>query len=218
MDIREIRRTNLKRLMDAEYGVGARGAQSRLAERLGKPQNFISRCLAEPDRPGAKTIGEDFAREIEDHFGLGRYSLDKPLPAKSKIAFDQMVFSGSYDLRGMSEAISVESLQQLSLEQTDFLKNVTKKVVRERATLMGSLAEIRASWHKLNQEERADAAQRLLGSIQHPLATLSLLIAICEAVAVGAFSEEEVSAFTKMVNARRNNHVHHGGRITRNTG
>ncbi|WP_174220391.1 S24 family peptidase [Pseudomonas aeruginosa] len=78
MDIREVRRHNLKRLMDARFGTGTRGAQSRLADLLGKPQNFISRCLASPDKPGAKTIGEDFAREIEDAFQLSRYALDAP--------------------------------------------------------------------------------------------------------------------------------------------
>ena len=79
MDIREVRRHNLKKLMDKEFGMGARGAQSRLAEMLKKPQNFISRCLFEPEKNGAKTIGEDFAREIEEAFGLPRYSLDAPI-------------------------------------------------------------------------------------------------------------------------------------------
>ncbi|MCE0852997.1 hypothetical protein LU689_24095 [Pseudomonas asiatica] len=78
MELRTVRRQNLQKLMDREYGVGARGAQSRLAEKLGKPQNFVSRCLAEPDRTGAKSIGEDFAREIEVAFGLSRYALDTP--------------------------------------------------------------------------------------------------------------------------------------------
>lgn len=78
MDLREIRRRNLKRLMDREFGLGARGAQSRLAERLGKPQNFLSRCLFDPDKKGAKNIGEDFAREIEDAFKLDRYAMDSP--------------------------------------------------------------------------------------------------------------------------------------------
>lgn len=79
MDLREVRRHNLQKLMDKEYGVGMRGAQSRVAERLGKPQNFISRCLADPASSGAKTIGEDFAREIEAAFKIARYSLDAPL-------------------------------------------------------------------------------------------------------------------------------------------
>lgn len=75
MDIREVRRRNLRALMDREFA-GVRGAQSRLAEKLDKPQNFVSRCLADPDKAGAKTIGEDFAREIEAAFGLERYTLD----------------------------------------------------------------------------------------------------------------------------------------------
>lgn len=78
MDLREKRRRNLGILMDREFG-NARGAQTRLAEKLDKPQNFISRCLAEPGKAGAKTIGEDFAREIEDAFQLERYALDGEL-------------------------------------------------------------------------------------------------------------------------------------------
>lgn len=84
MDIREVRRHNLKKLMDKEFGIGTRGAQSRLAEMLKKPQNFISRCLFEPEKNGAKTIGEDFAREIEEAFGLARYSLDVPIETEKK--------------------------------------------------------------------------------------------------------------------------------------
>ncbi|WP_203008563.1 helix-turn-helix transcriptional regulator [Pseudomonas paraversuta] len=84
MDIREVRRHNLKKLMDKEFGLGARGAQSRLAEKLKKPQNFISRCLFEPEKNGAKTIGEDFAREIEEAFGLTRYALDAPMGAQDE--------------------------------------------------------------------------------------------------------------------------------------
>lgn len=87
MDIREVRRRNLKALMDREFK-GIRGAQSRLAERLGKPQNFISRCLAAPEKAGAKTIGEDFAREIEATFGLDRYSMD-----------DQALFESDYEAK-----------------------------------------------------------------------------------------------------------------------
>lgn len=216
MDIREIRRKNLKKLMDDEFGIGSRGAQSRLAERLGKPQNFISRCLAEPGKSGAKTIGEDFAREIEDQFGLDRYALDKPITSKSKIAFDQLIYNGEIDLKGISDDTPLSTL--IALENSQLLKKIPQRVNKERVALGGSLAEVRTHWHKLSPEERAEAAQRLLGGIEYPLATLSLLIAICDAVAVGAFSEEEVSAFARMVNARRNHHVHHGSRSSRNAG
>jgi hypothetical protein len=70
MDLNEIRRRNLRALMDRTYGRNARGAQSRMAEALGKPQNYLSRCLYEPEKKGAKNIGEDFAREIERAFKL----------------------------------------------------------------------------------------------------------------------------------------------------
>jgi len=76
MDIYEARRTNLRRLMDATYGINARGAQTRMAERLNKSQNYLSRCLADPQASGFKKIGEQFAREIEAEFGLRRHSLD----------------------------------------------------------------------------------------------------------------------------------------------
>jgi len=84
MELRDVRRLNLQKLMDREYGAGVRGAQSRLAEKLGKPQNFISRCLASPESSGSKTIGEDFAREIEQAFSIARYALDRPLDADTE--------------------------------------------------------------------------------------------------------------------------------------
>lgn len=76
MEIYEIRRMNLRRLMDTTYGINARGAQTRMAERLNKPQNYLSRCLADKDASGAKKIGEQFAREIETAFDLEQHSLD----------------------------------------------------------------------------------------------------------------------------------------------
>lgn len=94
MDIREVRRHNLKKLMDAKFGLGARGAQSRLAEMLGKPQNLLSRYLAPPEKAGSKTIGEDFAREVEAAFALARYDLDRPLDASGNESSDSNVAPG----------------------------------------------------------------------------------------------------------------------------
>lgn len=81
MDRNEIRRQNLQTLMDREYGIGQRGAKAALAKRLGKPPDYISRCLYPPGKNGRKNIGEDFAREIEASFKLGAYALDSLLPA-----------------------------------------------------------------------------------------------------------------------------------------
>lgn len=94
MDIREVRRHNLKKLMDDKFGLGARGAQSRLAEMLGKPQNLLSRYLAPPEKSGSKTIGEDFAREVEVAFELPRYGLDRPLNSNSRGEIESNVEQG----------------------------------------------------------------------------------------------------------------------------
>jgi len=76
MDKNEIRRTNLLYLMDREYGLGQRGAKAKLAKRLGKQADYISRCLYPAGKDGRKNIGEDFAREIEVAFNLNSYALD----------------------------------------------------------------------------------------------------------------------------------------------
>lgn len=76
MDTYEIRRHNLQALMDEEYGTGARGAKSKLAKRLDKQPDYISRCLYPPEKPGRKNIGEDFARQIEAVYGLDKYLMD----------------------------------------------------------------------------------------------------------------------------------------------
>lgn len=94
MDIREVRRHNLKKLMDEKFGLGARGAQSRLAEMLGKPQNLLSRYLAPPGKSGSKTIGEDFAREVEVAFELPRYGLDHPITSGGGGGFEINVEQG----------------------------------------------------------------------------------------------------------------------------
>jgi phage repressor protein C with HTH and peptisase S24 domain len=105
MELRDVRRHNLQKLMDREFGVGARGAQSRLAERLGKPQNYISRCLASPEKAGSKTIGEDMAREVEAAFGLVRYALDSP----------SLEFGDTIDVEGLPVALAqkIKSYRQV---------------------------------------------------------------------------------------------------------
>lgn len=78
MDIREVRRSNLKALMDHFFKPGSRGQQSRFGEMLGKPQNLISRLLADPKKKGSKAVGEELARDIEACLQLPRYAMDDP--------------------------------------------------------------------------------------------------------------------------------------------
>lgn len=84
MDKNEIRRTNLQTLMDRAYGADQRGAKAKLAKRLGKQADYISRCLYPPGKDGRKNIGEDFAREIEAAFHLERHALDSLLTAEKR--------------------------------------------------------------------------------------------------------------------------------------
>lgn len=78
MDRNLIRKTNLQLLLDREYGEGKRGAKADFAKRVDKQPDYISRCLYPPEKKGMKNIGEDFARLIEERFGLARYSFDSP--------------------------------------------------------------------------------------------------------------------------------------------
>lgn len=131
MDIREVRRHNLKKLMDKEFGLGARGAQSRLAEKLKKPQNFISRCLFEPEKNGAKTIGEDFAREIEEAFGLARYALDAPMGAQDEevaaiaVGIEQQYRQGDICIPQYDVRASMGPGQVAPKEYVETVRNIT---------------------------------------------------------------------------------------------
>lgn len=97
MDTYEIRRHNLQALMDEEYGTGARGAKSKLAKRLDKQPDYISRCLYPLDKPGRKNIGEEFARQIEAEYHLKKYSMDSPdaFPARKTLEHTYPVVRGS---------------------------------------------------------------------------------------------------------------------------
>lgn len=161
MDIREVRRRNLKLLMDREFGAGARGAQSRLAEKLGKPQNFVSRCLADPSRSGAKTIGEDFAREIEEAFKLARYALDSE---------DEALLLAKKDTEALP-AFRPEAAAAQNGEETrrgsDKIRPATRHVLL----------------NKLRKPE-------LLPSVKHSMA-LGLMLAVAEASREDALEESD---------------------------
>ncbi|WP_165856756.1 S24 family peptidase [Marinobacter sp. JSM 1782161] len=68
MDIHEIRRANLARLIDERFG----GKQSGLADTIDRQRGYVSRLLK-----GSKNIGEGFARHIEKSVGIPRGSLDQ---------------------------------------------------------------------------------------------------------------------------------------------
>lgn len=67
MNIHEIRRNNLAKLIEEQFG----GKQSRLADKIDRQRGYVSRLLK-----GTKNIGEDFARHVEESVGLPRGTLD----------------------------------------------------------------------------------------------------------------------------------------------
>ena len=95
MEISDIRRKNLRLLMTSRF----EGKQARIADALGKSANYISRCLANPDSSGAKKIGEDFAREIEETLALPRYAMDQPgLTIKEPAIESNAELIGTFDV------------------------------------------------------------------------------------------------------------------------
>lgn len=67
MDIKEIRRKNLRRLIDEKF----ERKQANLATAIDVQPDYISRCLS-----GKKGIGEDLARKLEAISGKEKYWLD----------------------------------------------------------------------------------------------------------------------------------------------
>ncbi|MFW1676424.1 LexA family protein [Pontibacter sp. JAM-7] len=74
MDIKFIRRNNLRALLHALYG-DARGSKRRLGEAVGIDPSYISRCLM---KVPMKNIGEDLRDQIEQSIGLAKYEFDDP--------------------------------------------------------------------------------------------------------------------------------------------
>lgn len=66
----DIRRARLRELIRTQFD----GKQSRFAEKIGRPQNYISRVLT--TGKNRKNLGEELARHIEKTLRLERYWLD----------------------------------------------------------------------------------------------------------------------------------------------
>ncbi|MGE1156984.1 S24 family peptidase [Pseudomonas kitaguniensis] len=117
MDIKLIRKANLQLLIDRQYGIGKHGAKAEFARRTGKQPDYISRCLYPPDKPGAKNVGEVFARAVEKEFKLDAYSFDKPGLGGSDVI----------DVEGLPEALAQK------------IKNYRSTISVERLDIAGSM-------------------------------------------------------------------------------
>lgn len=72
MDKYERRRLNLIRIRDELCG----GVAATLAEKIGRPANYVTRMLYPPDKAGRKRIAEDMVEIIEAAFNLPRGWMD----------------------------------------------------------------------------------------------------------------------------------------------
>lgn len=194
MDINEIRRLNLITLMDREYGAGQRGAKAKLARRLGKQADYISRCLYPKGKEGRKNIGEDFAREIEQTFHLARYAFDAPLDRQS---------TQSPEFPSPAPRTEEKSLQPC-LNATSFttLKNA------DFDNALKALRIFQASWKRLSEGQKDEAVHLLLGEGKNQRAIMDLFFQINDAAKVGALTAEEVAAIGTLVRSKRNKKAH----------
>jgi len=69
MDIKSIRKANLRRLIDEQAG----GVISRFARHVGTDESYISQILSEKTRGN---VGSKLARQIENAYGLEDGSMD----------------------------------------------------------------------------------------------------------------------------------------------
>ncbi|WGI23659.1 S24 family peptidase [Halomonas alkaliantarctica] len=74
MEITDLRRENLKRILDARFN----GKRAALADAIDREASYISRCLS--DKAHRKKIGEEFARHIESRLNLPSRWLDQESP------------------------------------------------------------------------------------------------------------------------------------------
>ncbi|SEE79606.1 S24 family peptidase [Pseudomonas proteolytica] len=111
MDKKLIRKANLQLLIDRQYGIGKHGAKAEFARRMGKQPDYISRCLYPPGKPGAKNVGEVFARAVEKEFELDEYAFDKPgLGGADVIDVEGLPAALAQKIKNYRSTISVERL------------------------------------------------------------------------------------------------------------
>lgn len=76
MDVYEIRRARMRQLIDTRFDK----VQARFAEAIERQPDYVSRCLKKKGEKGAKRIGEDIARDIEEKLGLAAGWMSTPTP------------------------------------------------------------------------------------------------------------------------------------------
>jgi phage repressor protein C with HTH and peptisase S24 domain len=73
MDIREIRRLNLLKILQERFD----NKKSRLARAIDRADSYVHRLLWDPDQKNASPMGDSIARDVETKLSLAPYSLDQ---------------------------------------------------------------------------------------------------------------------------------------------
>lgn len=111
MDKYELRRTALKRLVD---GLG-HGGISRVATKIGKEPNYVSRMLYPDDKPGRKRIGEDsvelLSREFPGWIDDGVASVAENTPRPTHHQPDVMLIDEAYQSPSGVMVLAVKEAQ-----------------------------------------------------------------------------------------------------------
>lgn len=72
MDISDIRRARLAKIIDEQFG----GVAAHLAAAIDRQPSYVSRMKYPPEKKGAKAMGEEMARHIEKCLDMPAYWLD----------------------------------------------------------------------------------------------------------------------------------------------
>lgn len=200
MDTYETRRHNLQALMDRVYGIGARGAKSKLAKRLDKQPDYISRCLYPPEKPGRKNIGEEFARQIEDAYELDRYALDQEtieqklteLTKQNKTLIVQHGNgSGKTNTYLLISQLLEQIYQEKRSERTKFIKDLRDEIAH-------------ASVDRLRDEHRSEKLIYAIGSAAADKVLTNTELQILEAAVLSISARYElVEAEEKLAEYRK---------------
>lgn len=143
MDIKLIRKANLQLLIDRQYGIGKHGAKAEFARRMGKQPDYISRCLYPPDKPGAKNVGEVFARAAEKEFKLDEYAFDRPGLGGSDVI----------DVEGLPEALAqkIKSYRPtISVERLDIAASMGPGTEPAEMNMVVEHMRLDANWVRQN--------------------------------------------------------------------
>lgn len=114
MDVKELRRAHLERLLDTEPGP-SHGKRARFARRIGKSATQLSQWLS-----GYRSLDDETARGIEAKVGLARWTLDLP-PATGYVVQETAPPTLGQALAVLGAALEQEMADDVRQDAADLL-------------------------------------------------------------------------------------------------